>query len=285
MHDQITNDGFFSNCTLWYKSIYSIATWCLVTLHLHRCGFKTAEQDTKSTRPSTVGLLKVIPSPGYPHPCPMSCITPPLAVLNGRAWWPFTGTSTVSCLLLCSKWTHTPHGFLDFFHKADYSAFHYFKIHFVWFLCLLQVIPFLCWPLRVSPTRPCRCPSFPSAASTPPLRPLWPPNLRNLTLDLPPLTSADPTQRSHRSQCGEKTHLHILQEPFPVGNGKRNGRKRENWDTSVLMFFFSWGWEYPTCSHFVKNEHEAFIISRNSLTVLYTTLRTHFASHVQHPPF
>lgn len=78
----------------------NIATWCLVTLRLHRCGFKTAEQDTKSTRPSTVGLPKVIPRPGYPRPCPMSCITPPLAVLSGRAWWPFMGTSTVSCRLL-----------------------------------------------------------------------------------------------------------------------------------------------------------------------------------------
>ena len=80
--------------------IKNIASWCLVTLRLHRCGFKTAEQDTKSTRPNTVGFPKVTSSPGYPRPCPMSCITPPSAVLSGRAWWPFTGISTVSHNLL-----------------------------------------------------------------------------------------------------------------------------------------------------------------------------------------
>lgn len=90
----------------------NIATWCLVTLRLHRCGFKTAEQDTKSTRPSTVGLRKVIPSPEYPRPCPMSCITPPLAVLSGRAWWPSMATLTVSCaFLLCGEKVHEPAAF------------------------------------------------------------------------------------------------------------------------------------------------------------------------------
>lgn len=68
-------------------------TWCL---HLHRCGFKTAEQDIKSTRPNTAGLPRVILSPGYPRRCPTSCITPPSAVRSERGWWLFTATSTVS---------------------------------------------------------------------------------------------------------------------------------------------------------------------------------------------
>lgn len=70
--------------------------WCLVTLRLHRSGFKTAEQDTKSTRPSIAGLPWVTLKPGYPHLCLKSCITPPSAVLTERAWWLFMATSTVS---------------------------------------------------------------------------------------------------------------------------------------------------------------------------------------------
>ncbi|KAJ4926183.1 hypothetical protein JOQ06_008366 [Pogonophryne albipinna] len=53
--------------------------------------FQNCRARHKSTRPNTVGFPKVTSSPGYPRPCPMSCITPPSAVLSGRAWWPFNG--------------------------------------------------------------------------------------------------------------------------------------------------------------------------------------------------
>lgn len=88
----------YSLLKCWHEVVLlkTIATWCLVTLRLHRCGFKTAEQDTKSTPPSTVGLPRVTPSPGSPLRYRMSCITPRLAALSERAWWLCTGTSTVS---------------------------------------------------------------------------------------------------------------------------------------------------------------------------------------------
>ena len=109
---------------------------------------------------------------------------------------------------------------------------------FVCFLCALQVTPSPCWPLRVSLTRPCRCPSSPSAASAPPSITLTtpsPPDLRVLTPDLPPLTSADLTRRSRGSQLGEKTHLAGALHTWKHGR-KREGRGGTETHASLCCF-------------------------------------------------
>lgn len=178
------------------------------------------------------------------------------------------GTLTVSHTFLLDRWIYLKTSGL------------FFLIFCFWCcLCVLQVTPSLCWPLRASPTRPCRCPSSPSAASAP-LRTLRPPNLRTLTLDLPSVMSTDLLWRSSRSQPGEKRL--ILQEPWPLGKQKKIWEKAEA-HVSFLFFFSPLrGHEYLTCIQSGKNDGEAFIISRNSQTIFYTTKRTHFASSVQH---
>ena len=63
---------------------------------------------------------------------------------------------------------------------------------------------------------------------------------------------------------------------------ERKGRTRKN---SRYVHHYGFLFLRTGISHLQPlTASEAFIISRNSVTVFYTTLRTHFASNVQHPP-
>lgn len=229
-------------------SLKIIATWCLVTLRLHRCGFKTAEQDTRSTR-LIVGLPKVIPSPGYPRPCPMNCIIPRLAVLSGHAWCPFTGTSTVSCgLLLRSKY-------------RNFSTFHLMTLDnfskAVFFVSSSRS-SLLCADLSESPSPghvTASAPSQPLVLHYDPMTPI----LRTLTLDLSSVTSADLTQWSGRSQLGENWAL-------PTWKQQMNWKKRRKTKIRPSLYFFPLRTGISHLRPVSQNNPEAFIISRNSLT-------------------
>ena len=257
----------------------NIATWCLVTLRLHRCGFKTAEQDTKSTRPSTVGSHKVTPSPEYPRPCLMSCITPPSAALSGRAWWPSMATLTVSgAFAFCDKQMHY---FYDFsFLFVDYLCFlRLTSLYSARFLILLFVFFFrsslLCPDLSEPPS-----PGHVAAPASPqPLAlhrdppDLWPPDPD------PPSRHQRPLPTLTRRSSLEKRQILHTGAP-PTRTQKRKAEKRP-------FFCPSGGQEYPTCS---QSPDKAFILSRNSQTKWFTPpkgpilLQVYSVLHSAHPP-
>lgn len=189
----------------------------------------------------------------------MSCITPPLEVLSGRAWWPFTGISTVSCIS-CSMKSNKPPLFVHVgTFKAVYSIFHSFFLLF----CVLSRSSLLHADLSESPS-----PGHVAAPAPP--QPLA---LHHYDPDDPQTSGSSPLisitevcetrRRSCRSQIGEKTHFTGAQEREMEEGGKTKIHPS-------VCYFFSWGQDYPTCSHWW-------------LTVFYTTQRTHFASYVQHP--
>lgn len=122
-------------------------------------------------------------------------------------------------------------------------AFFIFSPKSLFLLCALQVIPSQCWLLKVSLIRPCRCPSSPSAASTPPLWPFWPLNLRIWTLDLPSLTSVDLTGGVMQSSVWRKDLSYRSPAHSDIWEEKEERGKAQ--DTSIIMGFYFWGQEYP----------------------------------------
>lgn len=110
------------------------------------------------------------------------------------------------------------------------------------------------------------------------------PNLWNLTLDLPSVTSADLTQRSSRSQLGEKTNL---RGALATRKQKKTWKKAEKsffYFPSLSLSISLWGQEYPTCSQFNKMPMKHLSLAGTHRLYFTTTKRTHFASSVKHPP-
>lgn len=227
----------------------TIATWCLVTLRFHRCGFKTAEQDTKSTRP-IMGLPKVIPSPGYLRPCLMSCITPRLAVLSGHAWCPFMGTSTVSCTLLM----YIEYMNLSSFYLISLDTFS----KTVFFVSLFRS-PLLCADLSESPSPGHVAATTPSQPLTLRYDPFDPYSLdHNPWSPISDICRPDPV-------LGQES---VWRKPGPVHLETANEMEdRQKTKTPSFWVFSSLRGHISHLRPVSQNDPEAFIISRKLLTI------------------